>query len=171
MFDSQRLCVAFVGVVFFGSLADPVAAGASTFAPPSAVVNQLAELRQIDRFSSLPAPIRAGQFNVDGVSAAGWRMAEPGGAFSATDVPIPGAPGRRLIFAACDSQLCLIHYERGGIAHFYEILALSLTRNAWKTVWNATGPKPLANFAALQALLRHPAANGGWSNQWVKGDF
>lgn len=148
-----------------------VTASASTLTPPATVIAQLPHLREIRRIASLPAAIAAGKFTVDGVSAAGWQIAEPGGAFSATDVPVPGAPGRRLIFAACDPHLCLLHYERGGIAHFYEILALSLTSSGWKATWNARGPKPLKNLDALRSLLQPNTPSDGWSQQWVKGDF
>lgn len=140
-------------------------------APPPAIVQQLDEVKPIDRFTSLPAPIVGGNFSVDGVSAAGWKMAEPGGAFSATDVPVPNAPARRLIFAACDPKFCLLHYERGGVAHIYLILALSQTSAGWKAIWEAVGPKPLANLDAMRALVRHPSTSSGWTQQWVKGDF
>lgn len=140
-------------------------------APPAIVAGQLGALEQIDRVTSLPQAIQAGSFTVDGTSAAGWKMAEPGGAFSATDVPVPGAPARRLIFAACDSQLCVVHYERGGIAHLYELLALSLQSGRWRAVWNARGPARISDLAALRAMLRDQAPAKGWSQQWVKGDF
>ncbi len=148
-----------------------VTASASTLTPPAVVIAQLPHVTEIRRFTLLPAPIQAGKFSVDGVSAAGWQIAEPGGAFSATDVPIPGAPGRRLIFAACDPQLCLLHYERGGIAHFYEILALAPASSGWKVIWNARGSKPLKDLDALRSLLQGRASSAGWSQQWVKGDF
>jgi hypothetical protein len=144
---------------------------AATLSPPASVVSQLGSVKLVSKFAELPAPIRAGDFTVDGVSAKGWEMAEPGGAFSATDVPVPNAPGRRLIFAACDPALCLIHYERGGIAHFYQILALSDTSHGWKAVWSARGPHPVANLDALRALLQGRVSSDGWSQQWVKGDF
>lgn len=140
-------------------------------APPPAVTEQLSKLKQVDRFTALPAAIAAGQFTVDGVSAKGWQMAEPGGKFSATDVPVPGAPGRRLIVAGCSAQLCLIHYERGGIAHFYEILAIASTPQGWKAVWNVRGSKPIASFDALRAELKNGALPATWSAQSVKGDF
>jgi hypothetical protein len=140
-------------------------------AAPHAVTEQLSSLKPIDQFAALPAPVRAGKFTVDGVSALGWRMAEPGGAFSATDVPVPGAPGRRLIFAACDADLCVIHYERGGIAHFYEILALSRNESGWVSIWNVRGPKPIANFDILRTLVTHGSLPTNWSSQSVKGDF
>jgi hypothetical protein len=138
---------------------------------PAVVTAQLSDLKQIDHFSALPTPIRAGQFSVDGTSAAGWQMAEPGGIFSATDVPVPNSPGRRLIFAACDAKMCVIHYERGGIAHFYEILTLSLTAGGWKAIWNLVGAKPIANLDAFRAALRRSTLATSWKPQWVKGDF
>lgn len=152
-------------------LATSALIAATAAVAPAAVIQQLPTLKQIDSFASLPAAIQAGRFTVDGVSAKGWQMAEPGGKFSATDVPVPGAPGRRLIFAACDAQLCLLHYERGGIAHFYEILALSSTPQGWKAVWNVRGSKPIASLDALRADLKNGALPATWSAQWVKGDF
>jgi hypothetical protein len=146
-------------------------AAQSTPPVPHVVMAQLPNLKEIDRFSALPVPIRDGEFAVDGTSARGWTMAEPGGKFSSTDVPVPGAPGRRLIFAACAAELCLIHYERGGIAHFYEILGLSLGSKGWTAVWNARGSKPIASLNALRAMLQHGTLGEGWGSQTVKGDF
>ncbi len=152
-------------------LARSVLIAAVAVGVPAQVTSQLSALKEIDRFTSLPPAVVAGQFTVDGASAKGWEMAEPGGKFSATDVPVPGAPGRRLIFAACSAQLCLIHYERGGIAHFYELLALSLTAHGWAAVWNVRGSKPIASFDALRAILKTGALPATWSAQAVKGDF
>ena len=154
----------------FVALGSTIAVVASLAIPP-AVTAHVSSLKQVDRFSSLPAAIRAGRFSVDGTSAAGWQMAEPGGAFSATDVPVPNAPGRRLIVAACDQSLCVIHYERGGIAHFYEILALSLAGNRWKAIWNVVGSKPIASFEALRASIAHQTLGPSWKQQPVEGDF
>lgn len=139
-------------------------------APPLIVVHHLATVKPIGKLVNVPPSIRDGAFSVDGVSAAGWKMSDPGGPFSATDVPVPGAPGRRLLFAACDSQVCLLHYERGGIAHFYEILGFARTAGAWNVVWNVRGPKPLADLDALRAMLRS-SGQSGWNQQYVKGDF
>jgi len=153
-------------------LAAPLGTAAQSTAPaPHVVMAQLPHLKEIDRFSALPAAIRGGDFTVDGAAAAGWTMAEPGGKFSSTDVPVPGAPGRRLIFAACDAELCLIHYERGGIAHFYEILGLLLGSKGWTAVWNMRGSKPIASLSALRTMLQHGTLGEGWSPQTVKGDF
>ncbi len=146
-------------------------AAASPASAPAVVTAQIGSLKPVARFAQLPQPIVAGHFSVGGTSAAGWQMAEPGGAFSATDVPVSGAPGRRMIFAGCNAQLCLIHYERGGIAHFYEILAFAPGSNGWTVAWNACGVTRIAGMAALRALLAHPASFDTWSRPCVKGDF
>ena len=138
---------------------------------PTAVIGKVPNLKQIDRFALLPAAIQKGDFSVDGASARGWQMAEPGARFSATDIPVPGAPGRRLIFAACDSTFCLIHYERGGIAHFYEILALSNRSRGWQVVWNVRGRKPIASLNALRAQLRSGTLGPNWDLPPVRRDF
>jgi hypothetical protein len=139
--------------------------------PPQIVAQQLPGLKQLDRFDALPAAIQSGNFTVDGASAKGWKMAEPGGAFSATDVPVPGAPGRRLIFAGCSASVCVVHYERGGIAHFYEILGLALGPKGWSSVWNIIGSKAIANLDVLRAMIDRSTLGGTWHVQPVKGDF
>lgn len=138
---------------------------------PSIVAGNAFALTQIDRFEALPAGIRAGKFTVDGTSAAGWEMSDPGGPFNPTDTPAGNAPGRRLIFAGCNATLCAIHYERGGIAHFYEVLVLYHGSDGWKAVWNIYGPKPLRDLSALQALVADPAIAPKWSVMSVRGDF
>jgi hypothetical protein len=150
-----------------------IAVASAGLNPPALVVVHADSLNQVDRFANLPAPIQAGSFSVDGTPAKGWEMAEPGAPFQVTDVVSPGSklPGRRLIAAGCDASVCVVHYERGGIAHFYEILAFSSTPSGWKVVWNARGPKSLENLAGVRSLVKHPSSSAGWTDQWVKGDF
>jgi hypothetical protein len=154
------------------SLALAATVASASLTPPSLLTSQAGSLKQIDRLAGLPQPIVAGAFTVDGTPAKGWEMSDPGGPFNATDVVSPGstAPGRRLLFGACNASVCAVVYERGGIAHFYELLAFAPSGSSWKVIWNARGPKPLANLAALQAMLAHPASSN-WQDQWVKGDF
>ncbi|HYL26887.1 MAG TPA: hypothetical protein VEW74_03570 [Candidatus Nitrosotalea sp.] len=147
------------------------AAAQTTLTAPAALAQQLDALKPVERFASLPAAIRVGQFTVNGTAATGWEMAEPGAAFSATDVPVPGAPGRRLIFAGCTSNLCVIHYERGGIAHFYEILVLSLRSKSWTAIWNLVGAKAIANLDVFRVMVRRSTLGRTWRAQPVRGDF
>src|SRR5690242_11593499 len=49
-------------------------------------------------------------------------IAEPGAPFQATDVAsTPKLPIRRLVAAGCSSDHCLVYYERGGIAHTWQV--------------------------------------------------
>jgi hypothetical protein len=49
-------------------------------------------------------------------------IAEPGAPFRATDVILnPKLPTRRLVAAGCSTDHCLVYYERGGIAHTWQV--------------------------------------------------
>jgi len=90
-------------------------------------------------------------------------MADPGKPWNATDSIIdPTLPGRRLIVAGCDARLCVVHYERGGIAFSYRILAMRLYGDAWTPVWSVYGTKSLGNFAGLRAYLAGTASAVFW---------
>ena len=55
-------------------------------------------------------------------------LAEPDAPFAATDVITDQQlPGRRLIAAGCSADHCLLHYERGGIAHVYYVVLFALS--------------------------------------------
>ena len=140
-------------VTSFALAAAPAGAGCYLSAkgplqPPSVVLAAAGSLHQIDSLAGLPEAIRVGTFG--GVRGG---IAAPGADFNATDEPRPGLAPRRLVFAACDDALCIVHYEWGGVAAGYEVLALAKTSNGWKNVWHVSGGKPLANLAALQQLL------------------
>jgi hypothetical protein len=83
-------------------------------------------------------------------------LAAPGAPWNATDAIVdPSLPGRRMIVAACDSAICLLHYERGGIAHLYYVMAFVHEGSSWKVTWMASGHPAAANFVALKALLQN----------------
>jgi hypothetical protein len=49
-------------------------------------------------------------------------IAEPGAEFQVTDVIVDRKlPIRRLVAAGCSSDHCLVYYERGGIAHTWQV--------------------------------------------------
>ena len=49
-------------------------------------------------------------------------IAEPGAEFQATDViGTPKLPIRRMVAAGCSPDHCLVYYERGGIAHTWQV--------------------------------------------------
>jgi len=167
---TRRLVSFFVLVAMLASAGRAGGAVSTRLATPAVVRDHLDAIRRLDGFRGLPESIIAGEFKVDGNSAAGWKIAAPGQPFNAADAgPNPDLPARRLIFAACDTVVCIVHYERGGIAHFYEILAFAKTERGWSVAMNAIGSRPLANLTALGQLLR--GAPFGWNQQSVAGDY
>jgi hypothetical protein len=134
------------------------AALAVALSPPANVLAAFGQLHEIDTLDGLPSGIRTGAFVLpDGKQLdGGWVLAAPGAAWNATDSgPNPALPGRRLHFAACDASLCLLHYERGGIAHIHIVMALALTNGRWKATWIAIGQPAMHDLAALHALLQN----------------
>jgi len=83
-------------------------------------------------------------------------MAEPDQPFQVGDAIAPGPPlpGRRLIFAAFDDALCVIHYERGGVAHLYEVVAFGLEKGKDPVFrWGMRAPGRLEDLAALREAV------------------
>jgi hypothetical protein len=147
------LATAAVAAVFCGA----ARSGSVPLHPPPAVLRSLEQLHEIDSLDQLPPDIRQGHFTLpNGTKSSGWKLASPGGAWNATDSIIdPSLPGRRMIFAACNPTICLLHYERGGVAHIVLIMSLTRERDGWKATWLAYGHPPAKNFNALRALLRN----------------
>lgn len=149
---SSALCALAVG-----AYATPAQAEKPVLHPPTVLMQSLASLREIASLAGLPAPIRRGTFVLpDSTPSRGWQLAAPGAPWNATDAAIdPSLPGRRLIFAACNAAACVVHYERGGIAHTYLILFLTHNGSQWQAEWLAYGHPGLANFATLETLLQN----------------
>jgi hypothetical protein len=93
-------------------------------------------------------------------------IAEPGAGFQATDVIVkPGLPIRRLVAAGCTIDLCLVYYERGGVAHTWRAALFHWTPAATRFEWGGTAPGGLATIddvrkAILSGAIRGPA--GFW---------
>jgi hypothetical protein len=129
----------------------------TTLHPPAAVIQSLAQLREIDSLAGLPAEIRRGVFGLPGgTQSKGWELAAPGGAWNATDSIVdPSLPGRRMIFALCNADICVLHYERGGIAHMYLVMTLVRKGDEWMATWLAYGHPGAANVQGLKSLLQN----------------
>ena len=132
-------------------------AGNAPLHPPQSVLQSLGQLHEIDSLDGLPTEIRQGHFTLpDGTKAGGWTLAAPGGAWNSTDSIVdPSLPGRRMLFAACSATICLLHYERGGIALIDLVMSLARERDGWKATWLAYGHPPAKDLAALRALLQN----------------
>jgi hypothetical protein len=87
------------------------------------------------------------------------RIAEPGQKWEPGDVIWDKTlPQKRLIWAAADGDLYVVHYESGGRGHGYHILVATHRRGDKKAtiIWHGVLAKPLKDYAAfLEALERN----------------
>ena len=89
-------------------------------------------------------------------------IAEPGDKFQVTDVASnPKLPTRRLVAAGCSIEHCLVYYERGGIAHTWQVALFHWTPAATRFEWGGTAPGGLATIedvrkAVLSGAIKSP---------------
>jgi hypothetical protein len=67
-------------------------------------------------------------------------IAEPGAEFQSTDVIGSELPIRRLVAAGCSLDHCLVYYERGGIAHTWQVALFHWTPKATRFEWGGGAP-------------------------------
>src|SRR5437762_496056 len=90
------------------------------------------------------------------------RLAEPGQNWQATDVITdPTLPGKRLICAAVGDVYYVVHYERGGMAHTFQILVAKVEKNDVNPtmVWRDVGGWH-EGYAAFVDTLRSGELDG-----------
>jgi hypothetical protein len=81
-------------------------------------------------------------------------LAEPGALFQVSDAVGPERlPWRRLIAAGCAVDHCLVHYERGGLAHVHHVVVLSRQNGQMRFVWGGAVGGPLPNVQAVRDTL------------------
>lgn len=81
-------------------------------------------------------------------------IAEPGAEYQATDVVVnPKLPPRRLVAAGCSADHCLVYYERGGIAHTWQVVLFHWTPDATRFEWGGDAPGGLANIDAVRSAV------------------
>ena len=75
-------------------------------------------------------------------------IAEPGAEYQATDVIVkPGLPFRRLVKAGCSKDFhCLVYYERGGIAHTWQVALFRWTPDETRLEFGGVAPGGLATI-------------------------
>jgi len=92
-------------------------------------------------------------------------IAEPGAAFRATDVVLdPKLPTRRLVLAACSIDHCVVYYERGGIAHTWQVAIFHWAPDETRFAWGGSAPGGLRSIdevrkAVLSGAIR---ASSSW---------
>jgi hypothetical protein len=155
-----RLLVA-IGV----SLVAAVTAGNQVTAPATLSGALRAHIRD-ERFGivtsirGLPLGVRDGLQTLFGSPA--LNIAEPGAAFQVTDEIVdPTLPIRRLIAAGCSNDHCLVYYERGGIAHTWQVALFYWTPATTRFEWGGSAPRGLASVddvrnAVLSGVIKGP---------------
>jgi hypothetical protein len=160
--DRTRLLCA-IGV----SLWSAVCAG-SQAAPPAPLSGELRAHVQDERLQivtsirGLPLGVRDGLQTLFGSRT--LDMAEPGAVFQATDVATSSRlPTRRLVSAGCSYDHCLVYYERGGVAHTWQVALFHWTPDATRFEWGGTAPGGLVTIddvrrAVLSGAIKGPPA-------------
>jgi hypothetical protein len=88
-------------------------------------------------------------------------IAEPGAEFQATDVRgNPNLPIRRLVAAACSPDHCLVYYERGGIAHTWQVALFHWTPAVTRFEWGGIAPGGLATHDDVRKAVLSGAIKG-----------
>jgi hypothetical protein len=88
-------------------------------------------------------------------------IAEPGAPFQATDVVRdPKLPVRRLVAAGCSTDHCLVYYERGGIAHTWQVALFHWTPAATQLEWGGSAGGGLASFEDVRNAVLSGAIKG-----------
>jgi hypothetical protein len=135
--------------------------------PPAALSAALRAHVKDERFGivtsirGLPLGVREGLQTLFGSQS--LDIAEPGAEFQATDVIVnPKLPTRRLVAAGCSTDHCLVYYERGGIAHTWEVALFHWTPTATRFEWGGAAPGGLSTIddvrkAILSDEIKRPA--------------
>jgi hypothetical protein len=88
-------------------------------------------------------------------------IAEPGDPFQVTDViGTPRLPIRRLVAAGCSIDHCLVYYERGGIAHTWQVALFHWTPAATRFEWGGIAPGGLATIDDVRNAVLSGAIKG-----------
>jgi len=88
-------------------------------------------------------------------------IAEPGGEFQVTDVlGNSKLPIRRLVAAGCSADHCLVYYERGGIAHTWQVALFHWTPAATRFEFGGTAPGGLATIDDVRNAVLSGAIKG-----------
>jgi hypothetical protein len=86
-----------------------------------------------------------------------FALANPGQEYQAPDVVNPKKrrlPSRRLIFAGTYGNEWFIHYERGGIGHYYAVVLLGADGGIRpQFLWGGVGFSGAQNLAELRELV------------------
>jgi hypothetical protein len=150
------LCLLLVSALYGGLASD-----AAKLTPEDRqALREATQFQTIDKTANLPRGVLQ-------LCTESGAMAEPGQNWQVTDVISPGPPlaGSRLIWAARSERYCVVHYERGGIAHLFCVLVAKLPRNGGppNLVWRGEG-RPLKDYDGFLAALEKGDGREGYAH-------
>jgi hypothetical protein len=120
-----------------------VLAAAVYVTPPPIVQAHAMTLALVPTVAQLPKPIQEQ-----------LKMADPGGQRESTDVIADASlPRSMLLFAGCDDTICVVYYERGGVALSHDLAAFQHSGAEWKAIWHAYPTSDYDDLAILQRAL------------------
>ena len=133
--------------------------------PPVTLPASLRAHVQADRFDvitsirGLPLGVRDELQTLFGGQA--LDIAEPGTPFQVTDVMVNAKlPIRRLVAAGCSTDHCIVYYERGGIAHTWQVVMFRWTPAATRFEWGGMAPNGLASIEGVRNAILSGTVKG-----------
>ena len=94
-------------------------------------------------------------------------IADPGAEFQVTDVIVnPKLPIRRLVAAGCSIDHCLVYYERGGIAHTWQVALFHWTPESTRFEWGGAAPGGLTSIDDVRKAMLSGAIKGPINAWW-----
>jgi len=141
-----------------------VVAGSQTVAPVALSAPLRGHVKDerfliVTSIRGLPLGVRDGLQTLFGSPA--LDIAEPGAEFQVTDVIVnPKLPIRRLIAAGCSTDHCLVYYERGGIAHTWQVALFHWTPDTTRFEWGGIAPRGLASIDDVRSAMLSGAIKG-----------
>jgi hypothetical protein len=88
-------------------------------------------------------------------------IAEPGAEFQVTDVIVKAnLPIRRMVAAGCSADHCLVYYERGGIAHTWQVVLFHWTPAATRFEWGGVAPSGYGAVDEIRSAMLSGAITG-----------
>ena len=137
-------------------------------APPPSTLSEamLAHVKSeqfaiVTSLRGLPLGVRSGLQTLFGSQAIDTAIAEPGAAYQATDVIVtPNLPLRRLVAAGCSVDHCLVYYERGGIAHTFQVALFRWTPDETRFEGGGVAPGGLKTIGDVRSAVLSGAIKG-----------
>jgi hypothetical protein len=114
----------------------------------------------------MPASVRQAFAEITGEPS--FALANPGQKYQATDfVDVRELPRRRLVFAGVRGDDWFVHYEVGGIGHFYCVLLLKVDpQNRRQFVWGGVGTHGARNLDQLRRMVAAGDFSDEMQNYW-----